>query len=716
MKTFFTSHKTKRNNLKHYFRWPKFGIKHSLALQSILNNDQINDLNIIREFEYKFKLLTKRKFALAHCNGTSAIFNALKAFELKPGDEVIVPSATHWASVLPVLHCSAIPVFADSEPETLGLCPNDVEAKITDKTKAIVITHLWGMPAKLDELLAIAKKHNLKILEDASHAHGASYKGKPIGSFGDASVFSCQASKLCPTGEGGMLLTDNQDIYEKSVLLGHYTRIPELRKELWKYAATGFGYQFQISTISAKIGSMMLDDLEKNNLEREKSINYLSNELEKLGFETFRAPIGIKRVYYEFYIQIPKKPVMNQQEWLQALIQNNVIVSPVRYSPLHLQPVFTDGSWHDLVSDKEFIDTKKYQTLYSSCHLSQIENYFSNLLQIPICTKFNPQLLSSIITGFSQTILKHKPQQNKHSNVNFALIGASGYIAEIHMSCIKALGCNLVAVLDTSDANLQRMDKWDLNTKFFSNEEKFSSYIKKLNTVKFISICTPDYLHKHFCELALKLNCNALCEKPLVTTPHDLSELEKLETNEAKIFTVSQIRYLDNIESLKKELQTGNNHQITIDYVTPRGEWYFNSWRGDKTKAGGFIMDIGIHFMDLLIVLLGEPLSFQILEAKQRSARGTFKFKNAAVTWFLSIDKKDLPDFALARGYKEWRNIMIDNKPLNISTEFRNLHIEVYKKLIENNGLRIQEIKPTLDLVYNIQKELESCTQNPSSE
>src|SRR6185295_10829052 len=202
----------------------------------------ISDETAALEEDYKKWLGVKN--AVAHCNGTSAIHAALHAFDIGPGDEVIVPSATWWASVMPILHCGGVPVFAETEEECIGLDPIDVERKITKRTKAMVVVHLFGMPSKMNELITIAKNHNIRILEDASHAHGATYHGKPVGTLTDAAVYSMQANKLVPSAEGGMFLTNNAELWEKVLCFGHYERMLTLQSPRKRFAATGMGYKF----------------------------------------------------------------------------------------------------------------------------------------------------------------------------------------------------------------------------------------------------------------------------------------------------------------------------------------------------------------------------------------------------------------------------------------------------------------------------------------
>ncbi len=162
-------------------QWPIITASDEQAVLDVLRSGRLSVHDVVTRLEQDYCSWLGVQHAVAHCNGTSAILAALHAFGLEPGDEVIVPSATYWASVTPVLHCGCIPVFAEIEEQCLGLDPADVEAKITDRTRAIVVVHLFGLPSRMDELLDIARRHGLSVLEDASHAHGATYHGRPIG-------------------------------------------------------------------------------------------------------------------------------------------------------------------------------------------------------------------------------------------------------------------------------------------------------------------------------------------------------------------------------------------------------------------------------------------------------------------------------------------------------------------------------------------------------
>lgn len=330
-------------------RWPIITAEDEQAVLRVLRSGQISINDEVAALESDYKKWLGLPHAVAHCNGTSAIHACLHAFDIGPGDEVIVPSATWWASVMPVLHLGGVPVFAETEEQCIGLDPADVDRKVTPRTKAIVVVHLFGMPSRMDELLAVARKHNLKVLEDASHAHGATYHGKPIGTLAHAAVFSMQANKLVPSAEGGMFLTSSGDLWEKVIRFGHYERLLALSSPNKRFAATGFGYKFRMSPLSAAVARVQLKHLEERNQRRTENCIYLSQKLEAMGIKTFLAPANIHRVYFEFLVRVDERRAgLPLRELAKALQAEGAQVGAPRYPLLHQQPMFTEGTWAKL--------------------------------------------------------------------------------------------------------------------------------------------------------------------------------------------------------------------------------------------------------------------------------------------------------------------------------------------------------------------------------
>ena len=330
-----------------YLQWPVFTAVEEAAVLRILRDGNVSTHPVIQELEEDFRNFTGSKHALAHCNGTSALMAAFHALGLEPGDEVLVPTATFWASVLPMIWCGLVPVFCESEAETLGIDPEDAARRITPRTKAIVIVHLWGLPCKVHELRQLADAHGLKIIEDASHAHGATVEEIPCGRFGDISVFSLQGDKLVPAGEGGVFLTDNDEFHRRALSLGDIRRIIRMPMPDMRFAATSFGIKTRIAPMSAALGRTMLARLPETNAIRTHNHQLLIDAIEPLGFDGFIPQSGTERVWFEFIIR-HRDPELNVNHLVSILQELGCHAGLPRYPLLHQQPFFTEGHWRSI--------------------------------------------------------------------------------------------------------------------------------------------------------------------------------------------------------------------------------------------------------------------------------------------------------------------------------------------------------------------------------
>lgn len=228
-------------------------------------------------FEKQFAAFLGVKHAITTTSGTTAIHLALATLDIGPGDEVIVPDFTMIASVFPILYCGAIPVFVDVDPETFNIDPALIEAKITKKTKAIIPVHLYGQSADMDEILAIAKKHKLLVVEDAAEAHGATYKEKLCGSMGNAGCFSFYGNKILTTGEGGMMVTNDDAVAVRA------RRIKDLahsaHKRFWHEE---IGYNYRITNLQAAIGLGQLEHIQEFIQKKQWMADWYRKELEDI--------------------------------------------------------------------------------------------------------------------------------------------------------------------------------------------------------------------------------------------------------------------------------------------------------------------------------------------------------------------------------------------------------------------------------------------------
>ena len=380
-------------------QWPLLTAEDEHAVLKVLRDGDLSLHPVTRDLETDYREYFGSRYALAHCNGTAALLAAFFALDLQPGDEVLVPSATFWASVVPMLWVGATPVFCESEFERLGIDPVDAESKITPRTRAIVVTHLWGMPAKMSELIALARKHNLRIIEDASHAQGATWRDRPCGTLGDISVFSLQSSKLAPAGEGGMLLTNDEALMERAICLGDIERIRELNTPAYRFAATSFGVKTRMAPLSAAVAQVQLRRLAERNAQRNESFAYLSERLEKLGFETFLAPSHVQRVYFEFVFRCRSALAsISRPQLVEALRAEGCEVSLPRYPLLHQQPLFTEGTFNKILRS-ENVPT------YAPDALPRTAQVNEELLRMPAFPRASRELMDQYAEAFDKVIL-----------------------------------------------------------------------------------------------------------------------------------------------------------------------------------------------------------------------------------------------------------------------------------------------------------------------
>jgi UDP-N-acetyl-2-amino-2-deoxyglucuronate dehydrogenase len=283
----------------------------------------------------------------------------------------------------------------------------------------------------------------------------------------------------------------------------------------------------------------------------------------------------------------------------------------------------------------------------------------------------------------------------------FALIGAGGYVAPKHLQAIKETGNMLVAALDKNDS-VGILDRYFPNCDFFTEMERFDRHLEKIKRegkgVDYISICTPNYLHDSHCRLAMRIDANAICEKPLVLNPENLDQLKEIEHETGKkVFVILQLRLHPELQSIREEMSSGF-HNVLIDYITPRGNWYHVSWKGQDSKSGGLASNIGIHLFDMVLWLFGNVEDFTIINYEETKVKGILWLERAKVNFNLSVDRNDLPDSSLT----SYRVINVDKKPLKLDGVFTELHTSVYRDILSGGGFGIEDARPSVVLVDKI--------------
>jgi len=394
----FGGKKAVEQNDNDAFSWPQFNKEDQQAVIRVMSMADYRFYEEAYILENEIKEFFNVKYALPHMNGTSALHAAMFAIGIRPEDEIIVPSLTYWASVMPVLACNATPVFAESDPETLNIDPGDIERKITPRTKAIVVVHLCGLPCEMDTIMSIAKKHKLKVIEDCAHTHDAEYKGKKMGTIGDIGCFSYQATKLLPGIEGGMLITDNREYYERAVALGHYERLPGLPENspYRKYQHTCMGYKYRIHPLSAAIIRVQLKKYDQLNASRNTNLMKLDQELSEIrGLEVIKTPSYIKRNYYCYRLKYhaDKLSGLSRDNFIAALQAEGMDIGKERYVLLHQQPVFNE-------ENKNFPWIEKGSVLKNKVNLPVTEKLYEQLLSLPTFPQGTNDLITKYIHGF----------------------------------------------------------------------------------------------------------------------------------------------------------------------------------------------------------------------------------------------------------------------------------------------------------------------------
>lgn len=289
---------------------------------------------------------------------------------------------------------------------------------------------------------------------------------------------------------------------------------------------------------------------------------------------------------------------------------------------------------------------------------------------------------------------------------NFALVGAAGYIAPRHMRAIKDLGHHLAVAYDINDS-VGIIDSISPQSDFFTEFERFQEHAQQLKrtpgtALDYVAICSPNYLHHPHIAAGLRLGCDVICEKPLVPTPALMDELALVEKETGKrVFNILQLRHHDAILKLKEKVAAApkdTKFDVELTYITSRGKWYMESWKGDPRKSFGVATNIGVHFYDMLHFIFGKLQRNVVHYSGEAKAAGYLEYERARVRWFLSIDANDLPE--QVKGKKStYRNIDVSGEQLEFSEGFTDLHTTSYREILEGRGYGLADARHCIETV-----------------
>ncbi len=286
----------------------------------------------VDRFEAEFAAFCGTKYAIAVFNGTVALHVAMVALEIQPGDEIIVPDLTYIASANAATYCGAKPVFADVDPHTWTLDPADVLRKLTPKTRAIMPVHIYGHPADMDSLLALAKQHDLYVIEDAAEAFGAEYKGQRVGGIGDVGTFSLYGNKIISTGEGGMVVTNDEALMQRIRLFKGQGMDPQRR-----YWFPVIGYNYRMTNVQAAIGVAQIERSDWFVERRIEVAHWYREELDATGLQLPGEAEWAKNVFWLYSVCLPANV---DRDLLMAQMHEYGVETRPFFYPLHQMPPY----------------------------------------------------------------------------------------------------------------------------------------------------------------------------------------------------------------------------------------------------------------------------------------------------------------------------------------------------------------------------------------
>ena len=337
------------------------------AVIDVLKSDFLTTGPKIAEFEQTVADYVGAKYAVAISNGTSALHAACFAAGIGPGDEVITTPLTFAASANCVLYCGGTPVFADVDPKTYNIDPEDIRRKITDRTKAIIAVHLAGQPCDMDAIHSIAREHGLIVIEDGAHALGSVYKGKKVGSMSDMTTFSFHPVKPITTGEGGMIVTDNEDFYKKMILFRSHgiTRDDSMMTRNdgpWFYQQFDLGYNYRITDIQCALGCSQMKKLDRF-LARRKEIVARYNEA-FADCDNIITPYQLSDTESGWHLYIVQVKNCDRRQVFEAMREKKIGVN-VHYIPVYMHPYYQEHG-------------------YENVHCANAEEIYSHIISLPL--------------------------------------------------------------------------------------------------------------------------------------------------------------------------------------------------------------------------------------------------------------------------------------------------------------------------------------------
>lgn len=703
------------------------------------------DGKMVPAFEQEFAKAYGVPYAVASTSGTAAIETALGAIRLNPGDEVITAPITDLGTIIPIINRGAIPVFADVDG-SYTMDPADVERKITARTKAIIVVHLFGNPCDMDAMVAVARKHHIALIEDCAQAHMTEYKGKYVGTIGDIGCFSFQQSKHMTTGDGGMTITNNKEYYDH---MKFFVDKGFARKNWGARTYLFHAPNYRMNELTAAVGLAQLKKVKNVVIKRNELGGHLTRLLSGVnGIRTPPVTEGGAHSYwcYPLYIE------GNDLERFAGDLKKEHISGMAGYT---VKPIYLCSE--SLVSQKTYGDSrypfswkdveKAYEYKEGLCPNAE------EILKHLFCLTFNECwsrkkiehaaeiIKKSILAGMSgKSPVSSQPLEPKTpeaqpreaaQKIRIGIVGC-GLMGNMHLTAYKKNpDVEIVAYADSDIAKAQQCSG-RVKANAYSSHKQMLEH-ERLDG---ISVCTVPSTHRQIVLDALEAGVNVLCEKPLAVSVAQAEEMtEKARKKNKLLLTAFKFRFFEEVQRAKELLGKGSLGRITCfrlmfgGYINMEGSWY-----ADKAvSGGGIVMDNGPHAFDLIRHLFGEikDISVQLTRLQEINVEDTARLnlvlENGAagtvdISWstpvpsvhYLEIygtEGTALLDLnGLSYKFKTWNEFKRVPNTLNSKEAFAR-QIDHFVRAVKNNtptvvhnndGLEAQKI---IERAYNPNKE-----------
>jgi perosamine synthetase len=608
----------------HWGRKPFGPEELKLVTQALISQNLFGvDGKMVNGLEKEFAILYGVPYAVASTSGTAAIHTALGALDLNPGDEVITAPITDLGTVIPILYQNAIPVFADID-HTYNMDPQDVERKITNRTKAIVAVHLFGNPCNMDAMAAVAKKHNIPLIEDCSQTHLTEYKGRYAGTIGDIGCFSFQQSKHMTTGDGGMTITSNKAYYEKMKLFVD----KGFARKGWGARAYAFhAPNYRMNELTGAVGLAQLRKV-KAVVAVRNSMGKLLTELLKDVPQIITPPTteGASHSYWLYPIYVKQGDMESFAKTMTSLgfwCGAGYTGKPIYLCTESLTAKKTYGTSQFPFNSS--YASKTYDYVEGLC--PKAEETLKHLVTMPWDESWGEAKIRKAAATIKETLAKSSTGVTVDVPVSKPVTpAATAEPTSVKKTRIGIIGCGqmgewhwegyrknpLVECVAFVDTDRARAEKFTVKTP----GNVYTDYLQMIKNEKLdgVSICTIPSTHKQIALDLMDAGISVLCEKPLATSSADAQAMvAKAREKNLVILSAFKFRFFDEVKEAKAILEKKTLGKILSfrlmfgGYIPMAGTWFAKK----ELSGGGIIMDNGPHAFDLVRHLLGDVSDVQ---------------------------------------------------------------------------------------------------------